>query len=172
MEEENPYRSPRAQLVESTPVDGELASRFSRLVAIVLDTIIVFAITGPMAYFGGYFEQVRANSAAGRMFMPIGTLAFWTAIGFTAFALIQAYPLHAYGQTWGKRICKIRIVDMDGAKPSLGRLLLRRYLPINLASVVPILGNVFGIVDVLMIFRRDKRCLHDLIAGTRVIKSS
>ena len=32
-------------------------------------------------------------------------------------------------------------------------------------------GQIVGIVDSIFIFRKDKRCLHDLIADTRVIKA-
>ncbi|UHQ21753.1 RDD family protein [Lysobacter sp. 5GHs7-4] len=171
VEDENPYRSPQAALSDPVTEDGELASREGRLGAAILDTIIALVITLPIMYFGGYFDQIETNSEAGQMFMPIGVLALWGAIGFALFVLIQAYPLHASGQTWGKRVCKIKIVRMNGAQPSLGHLLLRRYLPINVISIVPVLGNVFGIVDVLMIFRADRRCAHDWIADTRVVRA-
>jgi len=29
---------------------------------------------------------------------------------------------------------------------------------------------LFHLVDCLFIFRQDRRCLHDLIAGTRVVR--
>ncbi|SFK99145.1 RDD family protein [Lysobacter sp. cf310] len=171
MEEENPYRSPQAQLIEPVSDDSELATREGRLGAAILDGILSFVMVTPLAYFGGYFDQIRANSEAGRLFMPFSVMALWAAIGFAVFVLVQAYPLHAYGQTWGKRVCKIKIVGTDGAKPGLGRLLLRRYLPTNAASAIPGLSLVYGWVDILMIFRRDRRCLHDLIAGTRVVRA-
>jgi uncharacterized RDD family membrane protein YckC len=31
------------------------------------------------------------------------------------------------------------------------------------------IGPVLALVDVLLIFRNDRRCGHDLIAGTRVV---
>jgi uncharacterized RDD family membrane protein YckC len=44
------------------------------------------------------------------------------------------------------------------------------------AGLIPILGPfllrpAFHIVDWCMIFRDDQRCLHDLIAGTRVVQA-
>jgi uncharacterized RDD family membrane protein YckC len=32
-------------------------------------------------------------------------------------------------------------------------------------------GNALGTLDALFVFRRDKRCLHDLIAGTKVVRA-
>ena len=43
-----------------------------------------------------------------------------------------------------------------------------------LASVIDLLacyGAFFGIANPLFIFRDDRRCLHDLIAGTKVVKA-
>jgi hypothetical protein len=37
-------------------------------------------------------------------------------------------------------------------------------------TVVPYLGAIFHMVDCLTIFREDRRCLHDHIAGTRVVR--
>jgi uncharacterized RDD family membrane protein YckC len=46
--------------------------------------------------------------------------------------------------------------------PVLALLLLNR--------IVPLLGLIVAPVDVLFIFRNDHRCLHDLIADTKVVK--
>jgi uncharacterized RDD family membrane protein YckC len=32
-------------------------------------------------------------------------------------------------------------------------------------------GNFVGILDALFIFRSDRRCIHDLIAATRVVRA-
>jgi hypothetical protein len=37
--------------------------------------------------------------------------------------------------------------------------------------LVPILGAIFWITDSLFIFRADRRCLHDLMAGTKVVRT-
>ena len=46
-----------------------------------------------------------------------------------------------------------------------------RYLPVQLAGAIPLVGPIIGLVNILMIFRGDRRCGHDLIAGTRVVKA-
>ena len=169
-QDENPYRSPQAALTEPV-ADGELADRVTRMAAAILDTIFGLAVFMPVAYFGGYFSQIMDNAAAGRQVMPVGVILLWSAIGFALFVVLQGYPLHASVQTWGKRLCKIKIVGLDGSKPSLGRLLLRRYLPVSVISAIPFVGMLGGLIDTLMIFRGDRRCGHDLIAGTRVVEA-
>src|SRR3546814_13450110 len=82
----------------------------------------------------------------------------WAVIGFVVFAIVQAFPLNASGQTWGKKLLKIKIVDLDGGKPTLGRLLGMRYLPVQAVGVIPPIGALIQIVEVLLIFRSDRRC--------------
>ncbi|WP_312845581.1 RDD family protein [Xanthomonas cerealis] len=72
-------------------------------------------------------------------------------------------------QTWGKKLPWIRIADPEGGQPPLWRLIALRYLPTQLLALVPIAGNFYALLDALFIFRRDKRWLHDLIAGTQVV---
>jgi hypothetical protein len=66
------------------------------------------------------------------------------------------------GQTLGKSVVGVRVVGTDGARLTFGPFL--RYL----ASGLPLATCGFG----LMALRRDKRALHDLIAGSRVGASS
>ena len=90
-------------------------------------------------------------------------------IGFTVMVAIQGYPLAQSGQTWGKKLLKLKIVNLDGSQPDFLRLVGLRYGSTQLISLVPFVGGLYGLVDSLFIFREDRRCLHDLIAGTRVV---
>ena len=65
------------------------------------------------------------------------------------------------GQTLGKAVVGIRVVGTDGALLTFGPAFLR-YLASGL-SVVPL-----GFGYLMAALRRDKRALHDLIAGSRV----
>ena len=164
MDDRNPYGSPEAVVAELG--QGNLAGRGERLGAAIIDTIILLVVLVPLMLVGGYWEVAMA--AGGQV--PLGTTLLWAGIGFAVFAAVQWYPLDAAGQTWGKRLLGIRIVDMDGAKPPVGRLLWWRYLPIQAVGNVPVVGMVLWLVDVLLIFRGDRRCGHDLVAGTQVVK--
>lgn len=86
------------------------------------------------------------------------------------FFVLHGLLLYRYGQTLGKRFMGLAIVTMDGRRPSFAHLILNRYLPQWVAGFMPGgLGALLGILDILFIFRDDKRCVHDLIAGTKVI---
>jgi uncharacterized RDD family membrane protein YckC len=69
------------------------------------------------------------------------------------------------GQTIGKSLVAIRVVDVDGAPLTLGASLLR-YLSYFL-SLMPL-----GFGYLVAALRRDKRALHDLIAGSRVERAA
>lgn len=162
----NPYAAPTS-LVEDVPdlVDGlELAERSTRLGAVLIDGAIGLAVTFPVMYLSNFWARAMAQQIG-----PAELIA-WAIGGFVVFCAIHGYPLHHNGQTWGKRALKIRIVDLDGRKPDLVRLIGLRYAPVQFCNQVPYVGPLIGLVDSLMIFRADRRCLHDLIAGTRVVK--
>ncbi|MFC3715324.1 RDD family protein [Luteimonas soli] len=167
MDEQNPYRGPDAAVAEFSSGD-ELAGRGARLGAAIIDAIILLVVLGPITYMGGYWQAaMEAGQAGGQL--PFGTTLMWAVIGFVVFAIVQGFPLNASGQTWGKKLLKIKIVDLDGGKPPLGRLLGMRYLPVQAVGVIPFIGALIQVVEVLLIFRSDRRCGHDLIAGTKVV---
>ena len=58
----------------------------------------------------------------------------------------------------------------NGSEPGFGRAVFLRNVVPGLIAAIPIAGPLFSVVDLLMIFGRERRCLHDYIAGTRVVK--
>lgn len=94
----------------------------------------------------------------------------WSSGAFGLFFLVLCYQvwlLATRGQTIGKRIMRLRIVRQGtGELPGFGRAVgLRCWLNIAL-TMIPL----YSLLDVLFIFREDRRCLHDLLAGTDVVK--
>ena len=66
------------------------------------------------------------------------------------------------GRTVGKRLLGARVVDEQGAPIGYVRALGR-----CLATVLALLPLGLGLA--LAVLRRDRRGLHDLLAGTRVV---
>ncbi len=67
------------------------------------------------------------------------------------------------GQTLGKMVFRLRVVKMTGGPVGYGRALLR-YIGYHICFLTIGLGFIMIAVD------RNKRGLHDLIAGTCVVK--
>jgi uncharacterized RDD family membrane protein YckC len=161
--------------VEVAPVPSivgapPLASRGSRLGAATIDTIIMSAIEFPIMYVGGFW-QTAIDAAKYHEQIPFVTLLPWIGFGLSVFVLVQGYPLVRDGQTWGKKLVSIKIVDLLGRKPSIPQLCVR-YGVAMLVGGIPIFGRLATLVDTCLIFRGDKRCGHDLVAGTRVVHAS
>jgi len=94
---------------------------------------------------------------------------------------LNAYTLWRYGQTLGKRIMRIAIVsskDMGGDETifelqsvPLWRLLLLRapFFALLFAAILPPLV-LLPVFDLLFIFGSSRRCLHDWLSGTVVVR--
>ena len=53
----------------------------------------------------------------------------------------------------------------------MGRLLGLRIILMWMLESIPFLGPLFSLVNVCFIFRDDRRCIHDLMADTVVVKA-
>lgn len=149
-------------MTETTKV---LASRWKRLGGAVLDGLIALAINFPVMFAAGIFAQIVEGKT-----MTTGQIIFFFFFGLAVFMVVNGYLLAKHGQTVGKMIVGTRIVDKDtGQILPLGKVFGLRYLPISIVSQIPVLAGLLCAVDPLFIFREDKRCIHDLIAGTKVV---
>jgi uncharacterized RDD family membrane protein YckC len=166
MSVDNPYAAPEAELADLSHVGQktELAGRFTRLAAAIVDSFIGLVYGVPILFGLGAFDYISRGQA-----MPVGITIAAGVLGFLGFLLVQGYFLKKNGQTIGKLAAGIRIADLDGNVPEFWGLILKRYVPISLAAQVPVIGPFLSIIDVLFIFRGDRRCVHDLIAGTKVV---
>jgi uncharacterized RDD family membrane protein YckC len=168
----------------STPVasehrEPELADRLTRLTAVSLDTLIGTVIASPGALIlGGPFLEAVVAKLRGQEpdfseIEPGRLLIGFAVLGLATFALqlVQIYLVSTRGQTLGKRFLGIRIVRAsDGSNPGFARAWLLRALVPGIIGMLPTIGSVFTIVNYGFIFRADRRCLHDLLADTRVVK--
>jgi len=118
-------------------------------------------------------EQIRSGSFSPEAVVESFTHAMIRSLPLLALlALVQGVLLATRGQSVGKLLCRIRIVRFaDNAEPGFVRAyLLRGTVPLVLEQI-PILGRLFWIVDACFIFGDERRCLHDYIAGTKVVKA-
>ena len=169
----NPYAAPGARVQDvNDTTEYELADRGTRLGAVILDSLVVggpialVAIGAAIALPG--LQRSGGESGSMALLGVIGLLVGAALIGVLALNLVW---LHRYGQTIAKRWLSIRIVRSDGGRCSLLRIIFARALPMIVLRAIPLIGWIFALVDALLIFRDDYRCLHDHFADTIVVKA-
>lgn len=164
MSEDNPYAAPEADVAVSA--QEELAGRGMRLGGAIIDGLIMIAIIMPVMYVSGYWDRAMVGQET------VTDAVLFAGLGMASFLVIQGYLLATSGQTIGKRILGMRIVSVQDDKIlSFGKVVSLRYLPVWVISLIPIVGTIFSLLDALFIFREDRRCIHDLIAGTKVVNA-
>jgi len=144
-------------LVDVEPPPVTLARRGMRLGAYVIDQAI--AIVGIVL---SWLFRASGLGVAGAAIVLI-----W----FGTLSVVQIILLSTRGQSLGKLILRIAIVDnVDKTPPGFVRAALIRQLPIMAVSVfLPQWGLVYQFIDALPIFGSGRRCIHDRIAGTIVV---
>ena len=142
----------------------QLASRGKRFGGALIDSLLSVIIVIPVMIFLGIFVQIKERQ---RIFLgqQIGFFMF----GILLFLALHGYLIAKHGQTIGKKIVGTKMVDLNGQLVPLGKIYFLRYFIVSLIIQMPLLGQLFALTDCLFIFRKDKRCIHDIIAGTQVV---
>jgi uncharacterized RDD family membrane protein YckC len=159
-----------------------LAGRFRRLVATLVDAILVPALSFVLVMITDVMEDAEDYANADLMILWIFLLAV------VAYLILNGYTLWHRGQTLGKWIMDIAIVPasshiregvMCGGDESkstyvpapLWKLICIRalFFPVLFLTVVPWL-TLLPVLDQALIFGKRRRCLHDLVAGTIVVR--
>lgn len=143
---------------------GLVASRWQRLWASLLDCLIMMTITLPVTYFTGGFTGVLQGVQP-----TIAYQLFMNALGLVVFIIFNGQLLIKSGRTIGKKVLGIKIVDLNGDLPTKKHL-LKRYAIYFVPAYIPVAGPYLSLLNMLFIFGKEKRCIHDYVAGTKVIK--
>ncbi|MXZ44103.1 MAG: RDD family protein [Gammaproteobacteria bacterium] len=192
----NPYQAPKAGLTEVKPdVPVELASIVQRVLARVIDNLILSFVAFViilfvamialilMLVFGGIdedsFAELETWSGLIEQYQNPFDFKFFNLfilgsiiVNQGLFLAIQGVFLHRYGQTIGKRLLKIAMVDAEThEKVPLPQLFVLRYLIWDIPAFVYSPVNwIIRVVDLCFALRKNRRTLHDMTANTIVIK--
>lgn len=173
--EVNPYAAPQSRVddvaFDEHDLEARKASRGRRLGAALLDILIAMIAFLP-PFLWGIFSQLSRSHALGSVSTRspgLGIVTILMAVTFLIILVVDCVMLHKYGQTLGKRVLGIKIVRTDGERISLRRVIGLRMLPIGILSRIPFIGWLISLVDCLMIFGAERRCLHDVFADSIVI---
>jgi uncharacterized RDD family membrane protein YckC len=150
-----------------------LADRLTRLGAILLDGLLYFVCAIPgivwmvvamMAMKPAHGHAPATPDISG-MFPAIG-LMYGLMLPLAAY---QWYRIAKTGQSLGKKWTGIKIVKVDGSPVDFVSGVVLRAWVSALIGFIPYLGGCVNLVGYLLIFGDQRRCLHDLIAGTKVV---
>ena len=146
-----------------------------RLVALIIDGIIIgiaqsFIIVPIMAVMGinlasgiqnGDMSEAEAISMVASLMATMGTtiLISYT-IGILYFTLMESSKLQA---TAGKLALGLIVTDLNGSKLDFTKALIR-----NLCKIIS--SMILYIGYIIAAFTEKKQALHDIIAGTLVLK--
>lgn len=170
-------------LTAAAPV--EAAGRGARLGAALFNAVFYFICTIPGSLqISRKLVEAYPEIAKGTM-PPLGELdltlvmagVIWVWAGLGAGILLQAVLLTVRSQNLGKMVFGLRVVRADNEQPAgfLHGALLRFLLPVMLVIMLnmftAVLGFLFLLIDLAFMAREDGRCLHDLMAGTRVVRA-
>ncbi|MEO7798956.1 MAG: RDD family protein [Opitutaceae bacterium] len=152
--------APRVNVLQVRTPEGvsfsfRLASPVLRLAALIIDLAAVAAAWSVIATILSIFQLISKD-----------LVGLVTAVGY--FVLSEGYSIFTEwrwrGQTIGKRLLRLRVVDEGGLRLTFAQVVLRNLL--RFVDVLPFAYLVGGLTAVLT--RRGQR-LGDLAAGTLVI---
>ncbi|MDE2181334.1 MAG: RDD family protein [candidate division NC10 bacterium] len=146
--------------------EARKAGFWIRLTAWIADLVCLFLVTMTLTfvalttiYLGGQLggeinDQViaLAGYASAAIVLLSGLVYFTIFVG-------------SCGQTPGKMLFRLKIIRVDGQEMTYGRALIR-----SLCWMLSLL--LFGLGFLMIAFTRQKRALHDMLAGTSVIRLS
>lgn len=166
----NPYAAPASNVLKApgSQYGLELADRGTRLGAAIIEGLIFGFASAPIIVAAALSEAATQKGEEAQINIPLLVIGLLLVLGLLVYQMVM---LAQRGQSIGKRMLGIRIVTHpDGANPGgVKTILMRGFLP-GIMSNIPLLGPIFSLVNICFIFREDRRCIHDLIAGTQVVK--
>ena len=144
-----------------------LAAHWRRAVASLIDLVIVPAVTLLLVLILGTVEDAEDYQDS-----------FWVAeipiITIAVYIGLNGLLLRRRGQTIGKALMKIRIVDAaTGENTPLWKLLVLRAPFFPLPVLLPLWPlSLVPLADLAPIAVKSRRCLHDFVAGTVVVDAA
>lgn len=156
---------------------AQLASLLQRFLGALVDSLLplLFVLPGYFMMIFGAIMMDQQVQGGGRPEFPVVSLLgiALILIGGLITLVVQIYLLATRSQTLGKYIMKTQIVDFETGQPAdFVKAAVLRILVNSIIASIPCAGAIYSLVDIFFIFRDDRRCIHDLLAGTTVIDIS
>ena len=159
MAQVNPYAAPKAAIADAASTEPELATLWQRFAGNLVDGVVM-----TLAWVPGTVLAPR-YLGEGSLLVPVAIV-----VPILVLLALQFWMVQRHRASIGKRVMKVRMVQPDGQEVPVWRIVLLRALPVAVLSAIP-LANLLVLVDALFIFGKSRRCVHDYLAGTIVVKT-
>jgi uncharacterized RDD family membrane protein YckC len=187
------YGTPRHGTGGQTAKDPALAEWWQRLLARLVDDVILVALTSPIwvsVLLPAFRRVERLASQYPDLSQPAAAQAFNNGVSHLMAGMIDTFLLlgaavgvvsfgydwlqHGlWGQTIGKRVMGTKVVTADTRSPISGQAACGRAAVYALVPVVPSVGGLFALVnESWLLWDPRRQCLHDKAARTVVVKTS
>ncbi len=143
-----------------------------RLVAWIIDAIIigiVIVIVLLCTSLTAIFNLIKEGTS---LTLTLYSLIELLQVGLVIEILFILYyisiPVRNNGQTFGKKMLKIRIVKDNGDKVDFSTLFMRQAIASQLIAALTF-GATYIVSAMLALFRKDKKSIGDIFANTKVV---
>ncbi len=145
---------------------GELASRRSRIGALVIDFILTSIASFILLLLITFMfrEMIRSFVAENGNLYFFG-MQFYLLTGQVGYYVIME---GLFSATIGKTVASIRVVDESGGQISMGKSVIRNLL--RFIDVLPVLLGWYVLGFLLIFVSDDEQRLGDMVANTYVVK--
>jgi uncharacterized RDD family membrane protein YckC len=141
-------------------LQGHHAGIVTRVVAFGIDVLLSSALFA----IGGRVIEFVLSSVLGKD-VSLSDAPVAASVGLATWLLLYfAYPVAVSGRTLGMALVGLEVISKDGGGVSAGRALVR-------TLVLPISVILLGLGILTILVDRNRRALHDMVAGTVVVYS-
>ena len=127
-----------------------------RLAAVLIDGVILMFLVR-MIWFVASLPSWLFGMGIGGSFLFLEVVALP--------CLYMVILTGIWGQTLGKKILGIKVVDDEGQPPGLGKAIIREVIGKFISVVCVLIGFL------VVVIHREKKAWHDSFAGTQVIRA-
>ena len=134
-----------------------LASPITRFLAATVDIACIAALNTGLSYIATLFQVISADFALALALIGYFVVSIGYGIGLEWFWR---------GQTIGKRLLRLRVMDAQGLKLNFSQVALR-----NLLRSIDLLPAFYALGGVVALLTRHSQRLGDIAAGTIVVRN-
>ncbi|GAA2160199.1 hypothetical protein GCM10009727_73070 [Actinomadura napierensis] len=187
LDDARPGSEPSAHLAPGVVLPGSVpAGRVRRCAAGLVDALLLGAVMEPLTRLAAHPDRGHAV-VGGALRHPwekydvpllLAGHAVLLVVGIAYFTILHS----GWGQTFGKRLLGIRLMNADGSTTASRRQIVRRAVFVGLVQVAQFMladlvpfGSLLGLLLLLdsAWILWDQRCqaIHDKVAGTVVVRA-